>query len=498
MLLTAELLLNYDRCPRQAFLDIYGDPSQKAPRSDFLLKLSQDRLSHKQMILADQIWHRPQYQQGDWATGASATLDLMQQGVEQIYQGVLLVKDVQGLTFVSNPDLLTKQAGQSYFGDWIYAPTDIRLGKRPKQAYQIIAAFHVKLLATIQGAWSETAGIFLRDRGLYAVDLWQFVPQMQIILAELSQMLLQQQEPEVFIARNRCSLCSWLDHCHAIAQSQQHLSLLPGVTSSRYPLLQQLNLTSVEALATADLSQLQPLLGREVALKLIQQAQAVVQNQAILLRRDSLQQPGCNPESHVGRHLIPTTQTFPPFLMPTAATEIYFDIEAEPGLNLAYLHGVLVTNHQAKTQTFYSFLAEHPENERLIWQQFLDLVQAHPTAPIFHFCSYEIHTVERLAKLYQTPHHVVRPILDRFVDLHQWVTQTVTLPVESYTLKTIARWLGFQWRDRTASGAQSIYWYSQWLKTGDRRFLEAILCYNEDDCRATYYVKDWLAKFIQS
>ncbi len=497
MLLTAELLLNYERCPRRAFLDIYGDPSQKASPSDFLLKLAQDGLSHKQTVLADQIWHRPHYQPGDWIAGASATLNLMQQGIGQIHQGILLVRDSQGMTLISSPDLLTKQPGQSYFGDWIYAPTDIRLGKRPKLGYQIVAAFHVKLLAAIQGAWPETAGIFLRDRGLYVVDLWQFVPQMQIALEELSLMLQQQQEPEVFIARNRCNLCSWLNHCHTIAQSQQHLSLLPGVTSSRYPLLQQLNLTSVEALATADLSQLQPLFGREVALKLVQQAQAVIQNQALLLHREPVRQPSYDTAGRHSLNALPT-QTFTPSLnVPTATTELYFDIEAEPGLNLAYLHGVLVINHQAKTQTFYPCLAEHPENESLIWQQFLDIVQAYPTAPIFHFCSYEVHTVERLAKLYQTPQHVVRPLLDRFVDLHQWVTQTVTLPVESYTLKMIARWLGFQWRDRTAGGAQSIYWYSQWLKTGDRAFLEAILRYNEDDCRATYHIKDWLANFIQ-
>lgn len=480
MLLTADLLLNYERCTRRAFLDTYGDPSQKAPLSDFLIKLIQDSLSHKQSVLADQIWHCPRYQHGDWIAGASATSDLMQQGVEQIYQGVLLVEEAQGLTLVSNPDLLVKQPGQSDFGNWIYAPTDIRLGKRPKLGYQIVTAFHVKLLARVQGAWPEMAWIFLRDKGLYEVDLWQFMPQMQAVLDQLSQMLLQQQEPEVFITRNRCSLCSWSNHCYVIAQSQQHLSLLPGVTPTRYILLQQLNLTSVKTLATAPLSQLQPQFGYEVAVKLIQQAQAAVQNQAIPL---SLTQP---------------FMSLSPRDLPTATVELYFDIEAEPGLNLAYLHGVLVVDRQAQTQVFYPFLAESPEDERLVWQQFLDLMQTYPTAPVFHFCAYEVQTVERLAKLYQTPRHLTKPLLDRFVDLHQWVTQTVILPIESYTLKMIARWLGFEWHDHDASGSQSIYWYSQWLKTGDRTFLEAILRYNEDDCRATYRVKDWLADFIHS
>ncbi|NET50789.1 MAG: hypothetical protein F6K09_19280, partial [Merismopedia sp. SIO2A8] len=38
----------------------------------------------------------------------------------------------------------------------------------------------------------------------------------------------------------------------------------------------------------------------------------------------------------------------------------------------------------------------------------------------------------------------------------------------------------------------------QWLNTGNRSCLDAIQRYNEDDCRATYKLKDWLAKFLIS
>jgi uncharacterized protein len=479
MLLTAQLLLNYQRCERRAFLDVYGDPVQKAPPSDFLLKLIQDSFTYQRTVLAGQVWLRPQYPKGDWVAGAQATLELMQQGVEQIHQGVLLAEGEQGLTLVSAPDLLKKQPGLSVFGDWLYVPADIKLSKRPKLEYQIILAFHVQLLAHIQGAWPETAWLLLREKGFHGVDLWQILPQMQKLLGELSQMLQQQQEPELFIARNRCSLCSWFNHCYAIAQSQQHLSLLPGVTPNRYPILQQQNLTTVELLATVNPAQLHSLpgFGIEATAKLVQQAQAVVQNQAIALKSSGLF----------------ATQ----FPLPTATIELYFDIEAEPGLNLAYLHGVLVVDRQTQSQTFHPLLAERPEDESLIWEKFLELVQTYPDAPIFHFCAYEVQTVERLAKLYQTSSQLVKPLLTRFIDLHQWVTNTVTLPIESYTLKLIARWLGFQWRDAEANGAQSIYWYTQWLQTGDRTFLEAILRYNEDDCLATYQIKNWLVEFIQ-
>jgi len=91
----------------------------------------------------------------------------------------------------------------------------------------------------------------------------------------------------------------------------------------------------------------------------------------------------------------------------------------------------------------------------------------------------------------------VRPVLSRFVDVYEQLTQSVALPVESYALKAIARWLGFEWREKEASGAKCIYWYDQWLETGDRTLLEIIQSYNEDDCRATRRVKDWLVNFFQ-
>jgi predicted RecB family nuclease len=480
MLLTAQLLLNYQRCARRAFLDAYGDPNQKAPPSDFLLKLGQDAIEHQRSVLANYPWVRPAYPKGDWQAGAQATLELMQQGVEHIHQGVLLTTDESGLVLVSSPDLLVKQPGLSIFGDWLYTPIDIKLSKRPKLEYQIILTFHVYLLAAMQGGWPETAWLYIREKGQLAIDLWQTLPQMQALLAELSLILNQQQEPEIFIARNSCNLCTWFDHCYGIAQAEQHLSLLPGVTTSRYAILQQQNLTTLEALAQAEPAQLAvlPGFGSEIASKLVRQAQAVIHNQPL-------------PQAH----LAAFATNFP---LPTSPIELYFDIEAEPGLNLAFLHGVLVVDRQQQTERFHPLLAERPEDEAIAWQQFLDLVHTYPTAPIFHFCAYETQTIERLAQLYHTPAYVVKPLLARCIDLHKWVTHGVILPIENYTLKLIARWMGFEWRDTEANGAQAICWYSEWLKTGDRQLLESIMIYNEDDCRATWQVKDWLSVFLQS
>ncbi len=481
--LTDELLFSFQRCNRKAFLEVYGDRVLRDPPSDYLLKLRHDSIAHQSEVLAEQPALKPEYPARDWVAGAIATLNLMQQGVDRITQGILQITLDNGIRLVSSPNLLVKQPGQSIFGDWTYAPIDIRLGKRPKLDYQVIAAFHAYVLAAVQGVWPETSWLILRRRGAYSVNLPEVLPRMQETLQGCMETLLSAEEPEVFIANNRCDLCYWYSHCYGIAQSQSHLSLLPGVTPSRYTYLKEHHLTTLEDLATADPKRLESLpgFGAQVAHRIIRQARAMLYNQAL---------PHHLPPDSITYPLLSTTE------LPTAPIELYFDIEAVPEQNLVYLHGILVVDRPNQTETFHALLANHQEDEERVWQAFLDLVWQYPTAPIFHFCPYELQTAKRLAETYGS-RFPIDALLSRFVDLHERVTRVAILPVESYALKPIARWVGFDWRDPDANGAQSICWYDQWVQTGDRQHLEAILRYNEDDCRATYWVKNWLVQFCQ-
>ncbi|MCX7594055.1 MAG: TM0106 family RecB-like putative nuclease [Fischerella sp.] len=541
MLINAELLLQYQRCKRRPYLDIHSDFNQADTANDLLLKLQRDKIAHQKTVLTQWNFCRPNYPQGDWQRGKAVTIELMQQGVECIYQGVLLAQSSeiqwrlcestdtvfeeaenlsntltalssQKYTLLSRPDLLVKKPGQSCFGDWMYVPVSIELGKRPKQEYQVVAAFHAQVLATVQQVEPQSAWLNLRGKQAnYPVDLVKWIPQMQGILQELIQSLETEEAPELFISRQRCSLCHWYSNCYAKARSQKHLSLIPGITPARYTQLQTLDITTLESLAQTNPTVLENLPGfdREVAHKLVLQAQSILENRPLIL-------PYLRLTSYHSQTLALRTEmqnSLPIFpkqmnqlnvtasnldITSTAPIELYFDIEAQPDLNLDYLLGVLVVDRQTNTEQFYSLLAENPEEEKLIWQQFLDLMGKYPDAPIYHFCVYEFDTVKRLAKLYRTPHACVQPILSRFVDVYEKLTQSVALPVESYALKAIARWLGFEWRDPEASGAKCIYWYDQWLKTGDRSLLEIIQRYNEDDCRATRSVKDWLVSFFQA
>lgn len=476
MILTDELLLYYQRCHRRTFLEVYGDQLHKTISSEFYLRLQRQRLTYQQSIQEQQIIttstpQYPRYKKGDWETGYNLTLELMYQGVDTISQGVLLSDSFaeHNITLIGTPDILIKQPGESIFGNWIYSPVNIYSSKKPKLEYKIISAYHIQLLSNMQEYWAENAWIIVRNERTYQVDLWRVLPEMQSILNQCLEMLINQTEPDLFISKQLCSLCPWLNSCYKVAKEQKHLSLLPGVTPIRQKHLQKLNITTLESLASLNPLYLQPELEAKIAEQLIRQAASVLYNKVII-------NPGLSNNN-----------------LPDSPIELYFDIEAQPDLNLDYLLGVLVVDHINNTQVFYPCLAENKEQEELAWIQFLELVEKYPNAPIYHFSPYEYDTVKRLAKLYNTEGERGRIILKRLIDLYEIITKTVTLPIEGYSLKAIASWLGFKWRDEKANGSLCICWYDDWLRTGDRSFLESILRYNEDDCIATFQVKKQLS-----
>jgi len=56
--------------------------------------------------------------------------------------------------------------------------------------------------------------------------------------------------------------------------------------------------------------------------------------------------------------------------------------------------------------------------------------------------------------------------------------------------QTLAKYLGFEWRDTHPSGAASIEWFDRWCRERKSEVRQRILDYNEDDCRATRVLLD--------
>src|SRR5690606_24864757 len=96
-------------------------------------------------------------------------------------------------------------------------------------------------------------------------------------------------------------------------------------------------------------------------------------------------------------------------------------------------------------------------------------------------------TVEQLESLFDPATSV-----DLYYDV---VLKYTEWPTRDYSIKTLAQYLGFSWRDKHPSGAASIEWFHRWIKGQDPVIHRRILDYNEDDCRAMRVLRDALAQF---
>ena len=113
---------------------------------------------------------------------------------------------------------------------------------------------------------------------------------------------------------------------------------------------------------------------------------------------------------------------------------------------------------------------------------------------IYYYTSYELRSIRKLKEKYGADKKLFDKITNNMVDLHKVITRCVVLPLYSYSIKPIAKYLGFKWRDSKAGGAQSMFWYSRWLESGENKWKNIILEYNEDDVIATRVLKDWMNK----
>ena len=157
---------------------------------------------------------------------------------------------------------------------------------------------------------------------------------------------------------------------------------------------------------------------------------------------------------------------------------VYFDIEAD---DAPYLFGFL------KNEEYKYFLIEDSNSRNLqiaAIMKYVDKLKVN----LYHYCEYENRVLKELSNELKQQFNNE----DKMIDIYEIFIKNIFTPLRHYSLKSIAKWLGFKWRIGL-DGRSSIQEYRRWLNTGNRKHLEALLLYNEDDCRATKVVKDWIS-----
>ena len=459
MTLSSSDLLNYYRCPRLLFLNKHGEKSLQLPPSDFLQRLWKVGRDYESTVIEYFKYKKPKYKVGDHETGLKETIKLMEEGVDYIYQGVLKNDDLVGI-----PDILIKKEGYSKFGNYYYYPVDIKGASSSREKYLFQLASYAYIIGEIQEFTPLQGGLMLLNLDLQIRSLHSLMKEV-ISAIEESKSILSNPDtmPDLFIDSN-CQQCRWYDLCLPEAHKKKDLSLVPTLSRKIKAELQSMSINNYAELANCskeDLANMESLTNDKGS-QIILQAKALNEGKIYL-------------------KAIPN-------LIDTKGKEILMDFESdfimdENGTDIRrvdYLVGLLRFDN--KKPFYYCIILD--ESEEKLLEEFSGFIKEHSNFTFIHYGHYEQTVLNN--KWNTLPD-------TKLLNLEKVVRDSLIMPVTSYSLKNIAKLLGFKWKNKEASATQSMCWYSQYLQTNDRQYLNLSIQYNMDDCMALYTVKEWLA-----
>lgn len=479
LILTPSHFFKYEVQPLWIWYDQFGDQSKKEEISEFTLKLMESGVLHEDEYISGLEVSKVEPIQTDQA--AEDTLKLMRKGVDLIYQGCLQI-EYNGVIYRGRPDLLEKREGTSCFGNWYYAPIEIKWSSKIKTTYKHQLVFYSIVLEKIQGYQPEKTGVINRHH--IRLDLILDENDIAKTLSHIEQILtvMRGNKPDLAIT-SKSKDSPWFKVALDEAERKQDIALIYRLNARSLAALRKEGICTLQDMIGADLSELPkiPYASPETLQKAQLQARSLINNEVI-----SIDQKDTMAESSL---------------------KLYFDIEGDPLLGIDYLFGIWVTGDeqhlyaQVKNSRFYEdrkyfvyFLAKQPEEEEEMWKNFLEWVACLPDEfTVYHYAKYEKDHLKSLAEEYGGSSKLMQ-FQDKLVDLQKVIEKSIIFPLYFYSLKDIAKssFLNFNWRHQKAGGGQSVFWYEQWLQTGNHEILEDIINYNEDDVRATECLSLWL------
>lgn len=474
------------KSPLWIWHDAFGDPSKKEPLSEFTLKIMEDgNLHEKEFISKLEV---EEVSEPNPSRGVQETLRLMKEGKPLIYQGWLEM-DVDGVIYRGRPDLLEKRPGSSIFGEWLYVPIDIKSSSEAKTLHKQQLAFYCMILSSVQGTSPVSAGIVNRDfiRIEVAIDR-KILDKTHDDIDEVLK-ILRGKRPALHIS-SATKETPWYRVCLQEAEELSDVSLIYKLRKDTAQALRDLGIDTLSKMAAQDVDALPKISGasKETLYKARLQAQSLIEKKPIFIGE---------PE--------PIEET---------DLKLYFDIEGDPWMNAEYLFGFWVVgdpegqfaqfghvsfSEEEPGKYFIYFLAESPDLEKAMWNNFLDWLCCLPEDyKVYHYAHYEQAAINKLGEKYKRSQELDR-FQERLIDLKKNVDKTVIFPLYFYSIKDIAKssFVNFKWRHVKAGGGQSIFWYESWLETQDRQILQDIIDYNEDDVRATEHLHLWINKAPQ-
>lgn len=437
-------------CLHFYFLEEFGDKSKRLrPTAGQQLDWERGREFEASVVRSLDGVQEPKWDGRDFQHGLEATVALMEKGVAWIHSGVLAGAGIAGI-----PDLLRRDSGKSRFGDFTYAPIEIKGHKAVQKKDVLQVAAYARILDEVLGEPCRKAGVWLNTGKIAAVDVGKGLANLQSILRQMEAVRSRKAGTEA-IWCGACLACPWLAHCKQDWNRLDHLSLLPGGGKGTVAKLYSAGIRTVAGLSEADpgvVARKAKMSGATV-LRLWHHARARVAGGPLPIKRAEF---------------------------PNGMPIVFYDIETFGGAT--FLHGLIRVDGAKREERF--FFADSLEDAGAAWRQFLEFVDRDKDGVIYCWADYERGCAEKSWKKYGGDKKAFGSFMRRLTDQCAWTKEHFAFPTRGYSIKEVAPALGFHWKAKDAGGLNCEAWYGEWLQTGAPTLKEKILEYNRDDVLA--------------
>lgn len=399
----------------------------------------------------------------DGSDSINKTIKMMLAGVEVIYQPYLVSK-TESMTGIG--DLLIKdKSHSSKLGDYHYRVEEIKRYKEVKSYHKLQAACYSFMVNEIQGFLPEKITIILeggkkdfeykkieKDFNKY-VQLWRDIRDEKIL--PLPSGIDKTDSP-------------WTAYGNKILLQSNDLTLLPGVGKTYRKKIQE-----------------------ALGIKSILEFDGIKEDAIVKLFDEPA---GKSIYWHIqayksGKHLPINTKVE----VKRKTRNLYFDFETSDGIHPSEPpHVYMIGIWDKEKNQFKYFLGHGKQDEERIFEEFLNYVGDNEDYYLYHWHDFEIGEIDKIIKQYPKLAERLSKIKKSCIDLKEVVKNNFYVPVPDYSIKKVAPFLGFHWRQKDVGAMESMVLYWDWLREGKQELIDKVLKYNEDDCIAMAYIDERL------
>lgn len=483
---TAAMLYDLVGCPHRVTMDLYADPAERDEPNAFIELLWERGSLYEKEVIGDLKATFVDLSRFAGEEKELRTSEAMQRGDPLIYGGRIQAEGLLG-----DPDLLRKHAsgyvaGDIKSGSGEEGPED---NSKPKLHYAVQLGLYTDIL--------ERKGLLAGRRAfIWDIHGREAVYDFQAPYGKRSPRTLWQDyedalhEAQAIISRSLttlpafgavCKLCHWYTACVRNLKEANDLTMIPELGRSKRDVMYG-SIRTVAQLASTDPK------------SFISGSKSVFPG----IGPDTLRK--FNGRAKLLSHKEARAYTRAAIVFPDHERDLFFDIEVDPIRDICYLHGFVERlRRDNATERYVSMFADAatPEAEKRAFADAWRYIQERQPCTIYYYSKYERTIYRALQEKYPNvcSAHDIEQLFDpgNAIDLYNDVVRKTTeWPTWDFSIKTLAKYLGFSWRDTHPSGAASIEWFHRWIESADPAIRQRILDYNEDDCRATRVLRDAL------